>query len=110
MYMAEIFNPGIIIKNLSRSFGRLKAVNDVSLSIKQGEIFSLLGPNGAGKTTTIRILCGQLKPGSGTAEIMGHDIIKDTLAAKSIINVSPQETAIARHLNALENLVLIGRI
>jgi ABC-2 type transport system ATP-binding protein len=96
--------------SLSKKFGDLVAVNDIDLSIKEGELFSLLGPNGAGKTTAIKMLCCLLRPSSGTAKIMGHDINKDPMAVKQIIDVSPQETAIAEHLNAWENLSLIGGI
>ena len=96
--------------SLSRKFGDLIAVNSIDLSIKEGELFSLLGPNGAGKTTAIKMLCCLLRPSSGTATIMGHDINEDSMAVKRIIDVSPQETAIAEHLNAWENLRLIGGI
>jgi ABC-2 type transport system ATP-binding protein len=96
--------------SLSRKFGDLVAVDSIDLSIKEGELFSLLGPNGAGKTTAIKMLCCLLKPSSGTATIMGRDIQEDPLAVKQIIDVSPQETAIAEHLNAWENLCLIGGI
>ena len=96
--------------SLSRKFGDLVAVNSIDLSIKEGELFSLLGPNGAGKTTAIKMLCCLLRPSGGTATIMGHDINEDSMAVKQIIDVSPQETAIAEHLNAWENLSLIGGI
>ncbi len=96
--------------SLSRKFGDLVAVNGIDLAIKEGELFSLLGPNGAGKTTAIKMLCCLLRPSSGTATIMGHDIQKDAIAVKQVIDVSPQETAIAEHLNARENLSLIGGI
>ncbi|MGB5925883.1 MAG: ATP-binding cassette domain-containing protein [Dehalococcoidia bacterium] len=95
---------------LSRRFGDLVAVDGIDLSIKEGELFSLLGPNGAGKTTAIKMLCCLLRPSSGTATIMGRDIREDPMAVKQIIDVSPQETAIAEHLNAWENLSLIGGI
>ncbi|MFC1900782.1 ATP-binding cassette domain-containing protein [Chloroflexota bacterium] len=95
---------------ITRKFGKLVSVDGVDLSIKEGELFSLLGPNGAGKTTTIKILCCLLKPNAGTASIMGHDIQKEPIAVKQVIDVSPQETAIAEHLNAWENLSLIGGI
>ena len=94
---------------ISRMFKKLRAVDSVDLTIQQGELFSLLGPNGAGKTTTIKMLCCLLKPSSGTATIMGHDIQKDPLAVKQIIDVSPQETALSEHLNAWDNLSLTGR-
>jgi len=95
---------------LSRKFGDFVAVNSINLSIREGELFSLLGPNGAGKTTTIKMLCCLLRPSSGTATIMGHDIQKDPIAAKRVMDVSPQETAIAEHLNAWQNLSLMGGI
>jgi len=96
--------------SLSRKFGDLVAVDGIDLSIKEGELFSLLGPNGAGKTTAIKMLCCLLRPSSGTATVMGHDIQEDPMAVKQIIDISPQETAIAEHLNAWENLSLIGGI
>jgi ABC-2 type transport system ATP-binding protein len=96
--------------SISRKFGDIIAVNSIDLSIKEGELFSLLGPNGAGKTTTINMLCCLLKPSSGTATIMGHDTQKDPIAVKQIIDVSPQETAVSEHLNAWENLSLMGGI
>jgi ABC-2 type transport system ATP-binding protein len=95
---------------LTRKFGDFVAVNSIDLSIREGELFSLLGPNGAGKTTTIKMLCCLLRPSSGTATIMGHDIQKDPIAAKQVMDVSPQETAIAEHLNAWQNLSLMGGI
>jgi len=96
--------------SISRKFGDLVAVDGIDLSVKEGELFSLLGPNGAGKTVTIKMLCCLLRPSSGTATIMGHDIRKDPIAVKEVIDVSPQETAIAEHLNARENLSLMGGI
>jgi len=95
---------------ITRKFGNLVSVDGIDLSIKEGELFSLLGPNGAGKTTTIKMLCCLLRPSSGTATIMGHDIQKDPIAVKQVIDISPQETAVAEHLNAWENLSLIGGI
>ncbi len=96
--------------NLTKHFNSLVAVYGIDLKIKQGELFSLLGPNGAGKTTTINMLCCLLKPTEGTAQIMGYDIIKESLSVKETIGVSPQETAISGHLNSWENLALIGKI
>lgn len=97
-------------KSITRRFGTTVSVDNLDLTIREGELFSLLGPNGAGKTTTIRMLCGLLRPDSGTAEIMGYDIQRDPISVKQIIDVSPQETAIAEHLNARENLALMGGI
>ncbi|MFC1946492.1 ATP-binding cassette domain-containing protein [Chloroflexota bacterium] len=100
----------IQVKGLKKEFKHLTAVNGIDLSVRQGELFAILGPNGAGKTTTIRMLCCLSRPGSGTASIMGNDILKDPISVKQIIDVSPQETAIAENLNARENLNLIGGI
>ena len=94
--------------DLSRIFGTRTAVDSMNLSVAQGELFSLLGPNGAGKTTTIRMLCCLLRPSAGSASIMGYDTQRDPLSVKQIIAVSPQETAIAEHLNAWENLSLMA--
>lgn len=68
----------------------------------------MLGPNGAGKTTTIKMLCCLLRPTSGTAMVMGNDVRADPLAVKQVVDISPQETAIAEHLNAWENLELMA--
>ncbi len=96
--------------DLTKYYNKLAAVNGVNLNIGQRELFSLLGPNGAGKTTTISMLCCLLKPTSGTAQVMGHDITKESFKVKELIGVSPQETAISERLNCLENLTLVGRI
>jgi len=106
-------NPGpdaIQVSGLSRAFGALNAVDEVDLSIGQGELFALLGPNGAGKTTIIRMLSCLLKPTGGTATVMGHDVRADPISVKRVIAVSPQETAIAEHLSAWENLSLMARL
>jgi len=85
-------------------------VNSINLTIQRGEIFALLGPNGAGKTTTIKMLCGLLKPTAGKAVIMGYDIEKEQSTVKQIINISPQETAVANNLTVMENLLLMGGV
>ncbi len=94
--------------SLSKFFGDVRAVDGIDLSVQEGELFSLLGPNGAGKTTTIKMLCCLLRPTSGTATIMGSDIVTNPLAVKRVIAISPQETAIAEHLNAWDNLSLMA--
>lgn len=100
--------PAIEATGLTKSFGDFLAVDGLDLSIEAGELFSLLGPNGAGKTTTIRMLCCLLRPTAGTATVMGHDVRRDPIAVKRVIAVSPQETAIAEHLTARENLELMA--
>ena len=93
---------------LTRSFGDHLAVDHLDLGVAPGELFSLLGPNGAGKTTTIKMLCGLLRPTSGTAIVRGFDITKHPLDVKRVIGVSPQETAVAPNLSASENLRLMA--
>ena len=95
---------------LTKIFNSVVAVDGIELDIKKGELFALLGPNGAGKTTAINMLCCLLKPTSGTATVMGYDINHQPFKIKEFIGVSPQETATSEHLNAQENLNLIGKI
>lgn len=100
----------IEINNLTKKYKEKTAVNDLSLTINKGELFSLLGTNGAGKTTTIKILSTLILPTSGNIKINNLDIIKDKRKIKEIINISPQETAIAPNLTVLENLYFIADI
>jgi len=95
---------------LTKRFGPKTAVNDLNLSVREGELFALLGVNGAGKTTTIKMLCGLSSPTSGDALLLGDSILKNPRAVKEHSNVSPQETAVARNLSVTENLELIARI
>lgn len=95
---------------LSKDFKNRRAVNNLTLSIEHGEFFALLGTNGAGKTTTIKMLCCLLRPTQGDATICGNSITKDAEKIKKIINVSPQETAVALKLSVKENLELIARL
>lgn len=100
----------ITIKALTKKYGDLAAVNNLNLTIEQGELFALLGVNGAGKTTTIKMLSCLIKPTSGDATILGESIISNPHAIKEKTNISPQETAVAANLTVLENLQLIAGI
>ncbi len=100
----------ITIENLTKKFEDKLALENLSLQVAKGELFGLLGPNGAGKTTTINILCGLIKPTSGTARIHGHDVQKDTQKVKELIGVCIQETAIYPYLTGKENLELFGKL
>lgn len=97
-------------KDLCKSYKSLKAVNKLNLTVNEGDLFSLLGVNGAGKTTTIKILCGLTKESGGEAFICGKSIDTNRDEIKRIINVSPQETAVAPNLTVRENLELIAGI
>ncbi len=95
---------------LTKTYGAKRAVDSLSLEIKEGELFALLGVNGAGKTTTIKMLTGLTTPTSGDALLLGDSIVADSTRAKAHNGISPQETAIARNLSVLENLALMSRI
>lgn len=97
----------IEIKNLTKRYKDVVAVDSLSLTVEQGELFSLLGVNGAGKTTTIKMLSCLTQPTDGDAYLLGKSITKETSAVKALIAVSPQETAVAPLLTAKENLELI---
>lgn len=96
--------------NLTKKFQDKSAVNSLNLSIEQGELFALLGVNGAGKTTMIKMLTCLSSPTSGDATLLGDSIVSNPHAVKEKINVSPQETAVARNLSVKENLELIAQI
>lgn len=97
----------IRIEGLTKRYADVTAVDGLTLSVKQGELLSLLGVNGAGKTTTIKMLSCLTQPTEGNAYLNGYSIVDDTAAVKSIIAVSPQETAVAPGLSVKENLRLI---
>ncbi|MBV8916751.1 ABC transporter ATP-binding protein [Bradyrhizobium sp.] len=93
--------PIISVAKLSKIYGSgFKALNNIDLEIRRGEIFALLGPNGAGKTTLISIVCGIANPSQGSVTVGGHDIIKDYRAARSLIGLVPQEL----HTDAFETV------
>jgi ABC-2 type transport system ATP-binding protein len=93
--------PIISVSNLSKTYGSgLKALDNINLEIRRGEIFALLGPNGAGKTTLISIICGIANPTQGTVAVDGHDIIESYRAARSLIGLVPQEL----HTDAFESV------
>jgi len=98
------------VSNLVKTFGKHEAVKGVSFTIGKGEIFGLLGPNGAGKSTTINMMCGYLAPTSGDTTINGVSISMEPLRVKRTIGVVPQEIALYKDLNSLENLDFFGQI
>jgi len=100
----------ITVERLRKSFGSLVAVDDVSFTIEQGEIFGLLGPNGAGKTTSINMICGVLKPDGGRVVIGGKDIWLESKAVKRSLGVVPQEIAVYEDISARDNLNFWGSL
>jgi len=100
----------IRVQDLRKSFGDIRAVNGVSFSVGEGEVFGLLGPNGAGKTTTISILATLRPADSGQAFVCGHDVFREPEAVRRRIGVVPQELAIYEELTAEQNLDVFGRL
>ena len=103
MYMIET-------NNLTKEYKNTIAVNNLNLKIKDGELFALLGTNGAGKTTTIKMLSGLILPTTGTITIHNMNMENDMFKIKELLNISPQETAIAPNLTVLENLEFMAGV
>ena len=102
--MIDANEPIIHTEHLSRSFGSLVAVRDLSLQVRRGEIFGILGPNGSGKSTTIRMLCGILDPTSGAGTVVGFDIARDAERIKQRIGYMTQRFSLYEDLTVYENL------
>src|SRR3954462_9559822 len=100
----------ISVENLTRQYGDFTAVSGISFDIGPGEILGLVGPNGAGKTTTLRCLSGIIAPTLGSIRIDGHDIQKDSVAAKKALAFIPDEPHLFDHLTVEEHLRFIGRV
>ncbi|TXI25308.1 MAG: ABC transporter ATP-binding protein [Nitrosomonas sp.] len=97
--------PAIEIQRLNKSFGNLVALEDIQLSIAQGEFFALLGPNGAGKTTLISIVAGLVMANSGQVKVMGHNVVTSYSKARSVLGVVPQELVFDPFFTVRETLV-----
>lgn len=95
---------------LSKAFGSSQALDGVDLAIPRGSVYGVLGPNGAGKTTTIRILATLLRPDSGTARVLGRDVVRDAAAVRSRVSLTAQFASVDEDLTSFENLVLLGRL
>jgi len=100
----------INIENFSKSYGEIKAVNNISFSINKGEMFGLVGPDGAGKTTTIRTLCGLLKPDSGNISLLNYDIIKNKKDIQNNIGYLSQKFSLYEDLSIDENIEFFAEI
>src|SRR2546422_3429954 len=102
--------PDVQVLNLVKTFDKNEAVKGVSFTIGKGEIFGLLGPNGAGKSTTINIMCGYLEPTSGDTIIDGISVTREPMNVKRLLGVVPQEIALYKDFNSMENLEFFGEL
>jgi ABC-2 type transport system ATP-binding protein len=97
--------PIIEIRDLTRRFGDLTAVDHLNLTVERGEIFGLVGPDGAGKTTTLRMLCGLIEPSAGSAQVAGHDVARESQAVKDQIGYMAQRFGLYADLTVEENMI-----
>jgi ABC-2 type transport system ATP-binding protein len=98
------------MRNLTKNFGDLKAVNNLSFSIKEGELFGLLGPNGSGKTTTVKLLTGQLKPTRGNATVLGINVLKNPINVRKLVGIIPEQESPPSFLTSEEYLHFVSKI
>lgn len=103
-------NPMIKIDSLNKSFGRIRALENLNLEIEKGELLGLIGPNGAGKTTAIRIICCILQPNSGNVTVGGYSIYRDPIKIKSMIGYLPEEPNLYERFKARELLKYFGEL
>jgi ABC-2 type transport system ATP-binding protein len=102
--------PAILVEGLTKSFGDVRALRGIDLSVPRGTVLGVLGPNGAGKTTAVRILTTLLQPDGGRAVVEGHDVVREAAAVRRSIGLSGQSAAIQEELTGRENLEMIGRL
>ena len=100
--------PAVQTRNLTRLYGNMVALNNLSLTVNQADLFGFIGSNGAGKTTTLRILATFLMPSGGTAEVLGHDIVKDADAVRHIIGYMPDFFGVYKDMEVTEYLDFFG--
>jgi ABC-2 type transport system ATP-binding protein len=102
--------PAIVVEELKKHFGEVKAVDGIDLEVRPQSVFGLLGPNGAGKTTAVRILTTLLHPDGGRAKVAGLDVVKDAERLRHVIGLAGQYAAVDENLTGLENLEMVGRL
>jgi ABC-2 type transport system ATP-binding protein len=100
----------IVVRGLVKSFGDVRALAGVDLEVRTGTVLGLLGPNGAGKTTLVRVLATLLTQDSGTATVVGLDVVRDAAALRHRIGLAGQYAAVDENLTGLENLTMVGRL
>ncbi len=102
--------PAIVAEGLGRSFGKVRALDQVDLEVDEGSVLGLLGPNGAGKTTAIRILATLLRPDAGRARVGGYDVVRQPGQVRRLIGLTGQYAAVDELLSGQENLYMLGRL
>src|SRR5581483_7192978 len=102
--------PAILVEGLTKSFGEVRALRGIDLSVPRGTVLGVLGPNGAGKTTMVRILTTLLLPDGGQAMVEGHDVVREAATVRRSIGLAGQSAAIQEELTGRENLEIIGRL
>jgi ABC-2 type transport system ATP-binding protein len=100
----------IVVDRLRKRYGEIQALDGVSFSVREGEIFALLGPNGAGKSTTVRVLVTLTRPDEGRALVAGRDVLREAEAVRRTIGYIPQDSGVDRYGTGRENLLLQGRV
>ncbi len=100
----------IEVQGLTKRYGNALAVNEINFKVQTGELFGFLGRNGAGKTTTVRMLTGLIKPDSGTARIMGYDILSDAIRARQLMGILPESSNAYLDLTPEQNISIMGRL
>ena len=102
--------PAILVEGLTKSFGDVRALRGIDLSVPRGTVLGVLGPNGAGKTTAVRILTTLLRPDGGRALVEGRDVVRQAAAVRRLIGLAGQSAAIQEELTGRENLEIVGRL
>jgi len=100
----------IVVDELQKHYGRVRALEGITFAVRAGEVFGLLGPNGAGKSTTVKVLATLTQPNAGRAEVAGHDVVRDPNAVRRAIGYVPQSSGVDRDATGRENLMLQGRV
>src|SRR5687767_7272165 len=109
--MASMTSPlAIEATGLVKTFGETRAVDGVDLAVRTGSVYGVLGPNGAGKTTTIRMLATLIAPDAGSAQVLGHDIVREADAVRGLVTLTGQMASVDEDLTGRENLILLGRL
>src|SRR3954449_5928560 len=108
--MSSQGTPAIEAQGLAKTFGAVRAVDGVDLTVAGGSVYGVLGPNGAGKTTTIKMLATLLRPDGGSARVLGYDIVRDADAVRSVVSLTGQFASVDEDLTGRENLVLLARL